>query len=80
MYSTLVEMVAIQEIVKQGRQREEVDHAHCGYPKLTSAVTATFYVRVYMKDNSSYEVPVVTRVDYTHPVAVQRSVGKWLNA
>ena len=71
MYNERIETVAIRAIMKQeGVEREQIDHADCGYPELTSAVTATFHVRVFLKGGaSSYEVPVATRVDYTHPVA-----------
>jgi len=48
----VIEMVAIQSLINQyGEKWEDVVSAHRGYPKLSSAVTATFDVRVELKGN-----------------------------
>ena len=65
-----IKKVAIQAVVKQGEGRANIKEAYCGFPEFTSAVTATFHVRVLTKDGGSYEVPVTTRVTYSHPVAI----------
>ena len=70
MYSTIM-AVAKRTIIDQGEKEEDITEVHVGFPKLTSAVTATFYVKVYIGENTHYEVPVATRVSYSHPVAVE---------
>ena len=72
LYNERIEAVAKREIADQeGIDASEISRVECGYPELTSAVTAIFWVRVWVRGNdAAYEVPITTRVDYTHPVAV----------
>ena len=67
----IIEAEAIRAVVAQGEKLESITDVHRGFPKLTSAVTATFYVLVTIDGNVSYEIPVATRVSYSHPVAVE---------
>jgi len=67
----IIKRAAMQALVESGQASwDDFQEARIGYPELTSAVTAVFHVRVVSKDGASYEVPVTTRVSYSHPVAI----------
>ena len=68
----IIMAVAKRAVVDQGEKAEDITEVRVGFPKLTSAVTATFYVVVTIgEDSAFYEIPVATRVTYSHPVAVE---------
>lgn len=67
----VIESVAKRAVIDQGEKREDITDVCIGFPKLTSAVTATFYVTVMLVENVYYEIPVAVRVSYSHPVAVE---------
>lgn len=75
-----IELIAVQSLVKEteGVKWDDVKSAKKQYPRLTSAITATFDVIVKTKDEAVYNVPVVTRVEYTHPKPLLEDIIKEL--